>query len=180
MSKKSKLFFFSFYSLCVFAYLFFEIGIANAQPTWFDRFDGKLTAGIVAAQEFRVVEEPLLAPDSSTLGVHRTWKSLGLVTVGVMKYSIKEYFDVFGGYGLSQRQFLQGNQVAVIGFSYMDLLGLTILAGMDTGTIGTTGRIGALNDSTRYFFGVGLTFDGFEFNVNDVVKEDVVIPYAPQ
>lgn len=132
-------------------------------PAWLQatKHSDKLSVGLVAAQEFRFVEETKEI-DGGTVTESR-FKALGVITVAVLKYNVVEYFRLFSGYGIANRQFFSGTQVAVIGVEYVDVFGVTLLGGTDLGK-----GLDRLGYKENWFVGLGIVFTGLEFDIGEI------------
>ena len=136
------------------------------------------SVGPVAGFEFRYTESDIIVNDA-TVGQRKQFKQVGLITTIVIKYNITDYANVFVGYGLAQRKFLAGSQVAVIGFQFDDLVGVTIFGGADLGACGPNGcadydPFGAINSETRWFIAIGYTFNAFSFDLDNMLDGETL------
>lgn len=146
-------------------------------PTWANKFEGKFSVGVVAGQEFRYTKEFIEDDFGNLIGEQSQFKAQGVVTVGVLKYALLDYFDLIAGYGLAQRKLLQGNQVVITGIEYVDFIGITLFGGFDVGACGPNGCgsgkvVNALHEKERWFIAIGLVFSGFEFKFNDLLQDE--------
>ena len=136
------------------------------------------SVGPVAGFEFRYVESDIIV-DGATVGQRKQFKQVGLITVLVVKYNITNYANVFAGYGIAQRKFLAGSQVAVVGFQFDDLVGVTFFGGADLGACGPNGcadydPFGAINSETRWFIAIGYTFNAFSFDLDNMLDGETL------
>ena len=147
---------------------------------------GKFSVGAVAGLEFRYQESPIVDDVGNITGSRSQFKNLGLISVGVLKYYVTDYFNVFAGYGLAQRKFLEGSQVAVLGFQFDDMVGVTIFGGFDLGACAPSGCgsdltmngvvfdnrdvFGSIGDKSRWFIAIGWTFNAFSFELGNILE----------
>lgn len=108
-----------------------------------------VTVGPVVAQEYRFTDG--------------TIKSAGLLTIGAIKYeAIPDWVTAFAFYGLSNRQYGDNGQVAGAGLNLLqrDTVEAIALGGADVDA-----GWAALKYREGWFLGLGVTFNGFEFDL---------------
>jgi hypothetical protein len=114
------------------------------------------TFGPVVAQEYRF--------DGDTV------KSTGLLTVGAFKYeAIPQWVTVVAFYGMSSRQYGENGQVAGAGVQMLqkDIIEVLALVGADIDS-----GWGALRYRENWFAGLGVAFNGFEFDLTGITGGD--------